>query len=133
MTFSISVTGIFSKSSNRESSSVNLFIKLFCLSKIGIIRQSRSESDYLLLNNVKMWLYWNKLLILAFKLKMQPFTKNNLLIAACYAAVLALGMFLGPKFLKENTNSRNGAFIPFGSGRDTKIERVLQLIKDNYV
>lgn len=64
---------------------------------------------------------------------MQPFTKNNLFIAACYAATLALGMFLGPKFSKENSNSRNGAFIPFSSSRDTKIEQVLKLINEKYV
>src|SRR5690606_22643009 len=36
-------------------------------------------------------------------------------------------------FSKENSNSRNGAFIPFGSSRDTKIEQVLKLINEKYV
>src|SRR5690606_22051102 len=64
---------------------------------------------------------------------MNSFTRKNILIAACYAGTLALGMFFGPKFSRENSNSRNGAFIPFGNSRSTKIEQVLQLINDNYV
>ncbi|MGX5688756.1 S41 family peptidase [Arcticibacter tournemirensis] len=61
-------------------------------------------------------------------------TRNNLLIAGCYAGTLVLGMILGPKFQKENSNSRNGTFIPFlTGGRDGKVEKVISLIRDNYV
>ncbi len=54
-------------------------------------------------------------------------------VAACYAGVLVLGMVIGPKFAKENSNTRNGSYLPFGSGRSGKIEKILQIIDDNYV
>lgn len=61
-------------------------------------------------------------------------TRKNLLIAGCYAGTLILGMVLGPKFQKEKGNSRNGTFIPFlPGGREEKVDRVLNIIKDNYV
>ncbi len=43
-------------------------------------------------------------------------------------------MFLGPKFQKENSNSKNGSFIPFlGGGREGKIDRILDIIDQRYV
>lgn len=61
-------------------------------------------------------------------------TKKNLKIAAGYAFILILGMTVGPKFARENTNSANGSFLPFGLGdRSPKIDKVIQIINDNYV
>lgn len=65
---------------------------------------------------------------------MRTSTVNNLLIAAFYAAALILGMILGPKFARENDNTKNGSFIPFfGAGRTEKVEKILQIINDKYV
>lgn len=64
---------------------------------------------------------------------MQSFTKNNLLIAACYAGTLVLGMILGPKFSKENADTTNGTFLPFAGARSAKVEKVLRLIDEKYV
>ena len=61
-------------------------------------------------------------------------TKKNLIIAAGYALVMVLGMIIGPKFLKENANSANGSFLPFGmSSRSSNLDEILQIIGDNYV
>jgi len=61
-------------------------------------------------------------------------TRKNLLIAAGYASVLIIGMVLGPKFARENDNTRSGSFLPFGLGdRSPKIERILKTIDENYV
>lgn len=60
--------------------------------------------------------------------------KKNLGIAAGYALVLIFGMIVGPKFARENFNSKNGAFFPFGIGsRSPKVDKILQIINDNYV
>ena len=65
---------------------------------------------------------------------MGSLTRKNLLIAAGYASVLIIGMVLGPKFAKENANTRSGSFLPFGLGdRSPKIERILRTIDENYV
>ncbi|WP_237488056.1 S41 family peptidase [Hufsiella ginkgonis] len=43
-------------------------------------------------------------------------------------------MAIGPKFAKENTSTRNGSFMPFGAGdRSGKLEKILGIIRDNYV
>lgn len=61
-------------------------------------------------------------------------TKKNLLIAACYSGALVLGMILGPKFHREDLNSRNGSFKIFQAGGDGgKVEQVLNIIRENYV
>ncbi|HYK75878.1 MAG TPA: S41 family peptidase [Daejeonella sp.] len=61
-------------------------------------------------------------------------TKKNLLIAAAYALVLITGMLLGPKFEKENSDLKNGAFLPFGmSSRHDKMGQLMQIIQNNYV
>jgi carboxyl-terminal processing protease len=61
-------------------------------------------------------------------------TKKNLIIAAGYALVMVLGMIIGPKFLKENGNSANGSFLPFGmNSRSSNLDEILQIIGDNYV
>ncbi|MBC7745641.1 MAG: S41 family peptidase [Flavobacterium sp.] len=61
-------------------------------------------------------------------------TKKNIAIAAGYSAVLVLGMLLGPKFSKEDSNTRNGSFLPFGLGdRSGKIEKIIRTIEENYV
>ncbi len=65
---------------------------------------------------------------------MRSFTKKNLLVAACYTGVLILGMFLGPRFTKENGNSLNGSFLPFfGGGRFEKVDNLLKIIDAKYV
>lgn len=65
---------------------------------------------------------------------MRARTKRNILIAAGYAAVMAVGLMLGPKLVRENQNTRNGSFISFGnSGRAAKVEQVIQIINENYV
>lgn len=61
-------------------------------------------------------------------------TRKNLLIAACYSGALVLGMILGPKFQRENLNSRNGSFKIFQTeGDGGKVEQVLNIIRENYV
>ncbi|TZF86306.1 S41 family peptidase (plasmid) [Pedobacter sp. BS3] len=66
---------------------------------------------------------------------MRPQTKNNLIIAACYTAVFIVGMVFGPKFSKENHTTKNGTFLPFTTltGRSEKVDKVLQIIDNNYV
>jgi len=65
---------------------------------------------------------------------MRARTKRNILIAAGYSAVLAVGLMLGPRLVGENQNSKNGSFISFGnSGRSSKVEQVIQIINENYV
>ncbi len=65
---------------------------------------------------------------------MGSFTRKNLWVAAGYAGVLAAGLVLGPKFAREDHNSKNGSFLPFGLGnRSEKVEQVMQIINDNYV
>lgn len=65
---------------------------------------------------------------------MRALTKKNILIAAGYSVVLMAGLFLGPKFVRENQDSTNGSFIPFGlSDRSTKVEKVMRIINENYV
>ncbi|WP_207533869.1 S41 family peptidase [Desertivirga arenae] len=64
---------------------------------------------------------------------MQATTKKNLIISACYAGTVVLGMLIGPKFHNESSNSKNGTFIPFLGGRADKVEHVLNIIQENYV
>lgn len=65
---------------------------------------------------------------------MKAFTRKNLFIAAGYSAVLIAGLFLGPKYARENQNGKNGSFLPFGLGdRSPKVEQVIQIINENYV
>jgi len=60
--------------------------------------------------------------------------KKNLWIAAGYSAVLIGGLWLGPKLVRENQNSKNGSFLSFGlSGRSSKVEKVIRIINENYV
>ncbi|SDL88709.1 carboxyl-terminal processing protease [Daejeonella rubra] len=65
---------------------------------------------------------------------MKSGTKKNILIAAGYSVVLIAGLILGPKLVRENQNSKNGSFLPFGlSNRSAKVEQVIQIINENYV
>ncbi|WP_207429090.1 S41 family peptidase [Pedobacter sp. SYSU D00535] len=64
---------------------------------------------------------------------MRSSTKKNLLIASFYAGTMVLGMFLGPRFQRENENRKNGTFIPFLNSRAEKVDRVLNIIEENYV
>ncbi|MEO8796027.1 MAG: PDZ domain-containing protein, partial [Daejeonella sp.] len=64
---------------------------------------------------------------------MKAVTKKNMLIAAAYSAVLIIGMVVGPKFANENANTKSGSFLPFKNTQDEKINKVLQIIEDNYV
>lgn len=64
---------------------------------------------------------------------MRARTKKNLTVAACYAGVLILGMFLGPKFSRENGNTRNGGFLPVASEGREKVNKILQIISEKYV
>lgn len=64
---------------------------------------------------------------------MRSFTKKNLLIAACYAGTLTLGMMLGPKFSKENDKSTAGTFLPFPGSTSAKVEKILKIIDEKYV
>jgi len=65
---------------------------------------------------------------------MKSGTKKNILIAAGYSVVLIAGLILGPKLVRENQNSKNGSFLPFGlSSRSAKVEQVIQIINENYV
>ena len=66
--------------------------------------------------------------------KMGVLTKKNMAVAAGYSAVLILGMILGPKFSREDSNTKNGSFLPFGfSDRSGKIEKIIKTIEENYV
>ena len=64
---------------------------------------------------------------------MHSSTKSNLLVASCYAGILALGMAVGPKFGDSSTSSTRGGSTYFTFGKAEKVERVLEIIKDNYV
>jgi carboxyl-terminal processing protease len=65
---------------------------------------------------------------------MNASTRKNIFIAAAYSAVLIVGMIAGPKFSKENSNTKTGSFLPFGMGEQSeKLNKLLQIIKDNYV
>lgn len=56
------------------------------------------------------------------------------MIAAGYASVMILGMIMGPKFARENADSRNGTFLPLGfSGKSEKVDRILEIINSKYV
>ena len=61
---------------------------------------------------------------------MHSSTKSNLLVASCYAGILALGMAVGPKFGRESKLIQSGNFL---SGGTEKVEQVLNIIKENYV
>ena len=65
---------------------------------------------------------------------MRAFTRRNIFVAAGYAGVLIAGLFLGTRFVREDLNSKNGSFLPFGLGnRSEKVEQVMQIINENYV
>jgi carboxyl-terminal processing protease len=65
---------------------------------------------------------------------MLPFAKKNIVIAASYAFVLALGIFLGQNFADEKDNLSNNAILPIGVNEKTsKLERMMQLIQQRYV
>lgn len=65
---------------------------------------------------------------------MRGLTKKNMFIAAGYSAVLIVGLIVGPKFAKEDANTKNGSFLPFGLGnKSDKVEQVIQIINENYV
>jgi carboxyl-terminal processing protease len=65
---------------------------------------------------------------------MKARTRKNIFIAAGYSAVLIGGLWLGPKLVRENQNSKNGSFLSFGlSGRSSKVEKVIRIINENYV
>lgn len=64
---------------------------------------------------------------------MHPSTKSNLLIASCYAGILALGMAVGPKLGRESHAAKTGNYVPFLSRGTEKVEQVLEIIKENYV
>lgn len=65
---------------------------------------------------------------------MLPFAKKNIVIAASYAFVLALGIFLGQNFADEKDNLSNSAILPIGINEKTsKLERMMQLIQQRYV
>jgi len=65
---------------------------------------------------------------------MSSLTKKNLWVAAGYSVVLIAGLILGPKFVRENQNSKNGSFLSFDlSGRSSKVEKVIRIINENYV
>jgi carboxyl-terminal processing protease len=64
---------------------------------------------------------------------MHSSTKSNLLVASCYAGILALGMAVGPKFGHENASAGSGNYLSFLSGKTEKVEQVLEIIKENYV
>lgn len=63
---------------------------------------------------------------------MHSSTKSNLLVASCYAGILALGMVVGPKFGRESHAAKTGDFTPFSAGPE-KIDQVLGIIEENYV
>ncbi|MDP3469551.1 MAG: S41 family peptidase [Daejeonella sp.] len=65
---------------------------------------------------------------------MKARTRKNVLFAAGYSAVLIAGLWLGPKLVRENQNSKNGSFLSFGlSGRSSKVDKVIRIINENYV
>ncbi|MBC8053525.1 MAG: S41 family peptidase [Sphingobacteriaceae bacterium] len=64
---------------------------------------------------------------------MHSSTKSNLLIASCYAGILALGMVVGPKLGLESHAAKSGNYLPSLSGGEEKVEQVLEIIRENYV
>ena len=65
---------------------------------------------------------------------MTKHTKKNLFIASGYALVMILGMIIGPKFVKENGDSKNGSFLPFGmNSQSSNLNDILEIIDENYV
>lgn len=64
---------------------------------------------------------------------MQSSTKNNLLIAACYAGILALGMLVGPKLGGEKPKNSSDSGTFFYGSKGEKVNQVLEIIKENYV
>lgn len=64
---------------------------------------------------------------------MQPSTKNNLLIAACYAGILAVGMLVGPKIGTDKRDARTDSGTFFYGNKGEKVNQVLDIIKENYV
>ncbi|MXV51037.1 PDZ domain-containing protein [Pedobacter sp. HMF7647] len=61
---------------------------------------------------------------------MLPQTKKNLFIAACYAAALAAGMIIGPKFYRDIPDRHGVTLLP---RVPEKVEKVLQIIGSKYV
>lgn len=65
---------------------------------------------------------------------MPTIIKKNFWIAAAYAAVLALGLFLGQNFADERESLSNSSILPIGlSEKTSKLERMMQLIQQRYV
>lgn len=65
---------------------------------------------------------------------MPSFTKKNLLIAAAYALVLGIGIFLGQNFSDEKDQLNNNAIIPLGlTDKTSKLQKAMQLIQQRYV
>jgi carboxyl-terminal processing protease len=65
---------------------------------------------------------------------MPAIIKKNFWIAATYAAVLALGLFLGQNYADERESLSNSSILPIGLNEKTsKLERMMQLIQQRYV
>ncbi len=65
---------------------------------------------------------------------MPAIIKKNFWIAAAYAAVLALGLFLGQNFADERESLSNSSILPIGLDEKTsKLDRMMQLIQQRYV
>lgn len=65
---------------------------------------------------------------------MRPGTKKNILIAAMYAGILALGIFLGQNFSDEKKPIGNTSILPLGlSDKTSKVQKVLQIVESRYV
>lgn len=65
---------------------------------------------------------------------MLSITKNNFVIAATYAFVLAIGIFLGQNFADEKDDLSNSAILPLGiTDKTSKLGRMMQLIQQRYV
>lgn len=65
---------------------------------------------------------------------MLSITKKNFVIAATYAFVLAIGIFLGQNFADEKDDLSNTAILPLGiTDKTSKLGRMMQLIQQRYV
>lgn len=73
------------------------------------------------------------MLFLSRSYRMQSSTKNNLLIAACYAGILAVGMLVGPKLGADKRDARTDSGRFFYGSKGEKVNQVLDIIKENYV
>ena len=66
---------------------------------------------------------------------MDKTTKRNIIIAASYAAVLALGIVLGQAFYKQNRNSPTAPIlVPIGTPANVnKVQQLIDLVSTYYV